>query len=82
MEQQELEKEIDLMPYHQEVDPPNSLHLEVENVPKDQGDIQNIGDNLEGDMHNISFNKSQHRIVQSLRVSTLDDNTSPVEFEE
>lgn len=33
-------------------------------------------------MHNISFDESQHRLVQSFRVSTPDDHTSPAKFEE
>lgn len=33
-------------------------------------------------MHNISFDESQHRIVQSRRLLTLDDHTSPAQFEE
>ena len=44
MEQEELEQDIDLMPHHQEVDPPTSLHLENEQVPSDQGDIEILGD--------------------------------------
>jgi len=82
MEQQELVKEINLMPYHQKVDLPASPDPEVEHVPIDQGDIKILGDNLEGELHNISFNESQHKVVQSHRVSTLDDHTSPTQFEE
>jgi len=33
-------------------------------------------------MHNVSFDKSQHTIVQSRRVSTLDDHTSLAQCEE
>ena len=33
-------------------------------------------------MHNISFGDSQHRVVQSHRVLTPDDHTSPVQVEE
>jgi len=32
MEQKELEQDIDLMPHHQEVDPPTSPHPEEEQV--------------------------------------------------
>ena len=32
-------------------------------------------------MHNISFDESQHRVVQSCRVSTPDDHTSPAQVE-
>lgn len=78
MEQHELEKNIDLIPYHQEVDPLVSPDSEVEEVPSDQGDTDILGDNLEGEMHNISFDKSQHRVVKSHRLSTLDDNTNPM----
>jgi len=82
MEQQELEQDIDLMPYHQEVDPPASLDPEVEQVPSDQRDTEILGDNKKGEMHNISFDESQHRVVKSRRVSTPDDNTYLVQFEE
>ena len=63
MEKQELEQDIDLMPYHQEVEPPASSNLEVEQVLSDQGDTQILGDHSEGEMHNISFDESQHRVV-------------------
>jgi len=53
IEQQELEEEIDLMPYHQEVNPPSLLNPEVEQVPSDQGYIEILGDHWEGEMHNI-----------------------------
>ena len=33
-------------------------------------------------MHNISFDESQYRVVQFLRVSTSEKNTSPMQFEE
>ena len=70
------------MPHRQEVDPPASLDLEVEQVPSDQDDTEILGDQPEGEMHNISFDESQHRVVQSHRVSTLDDHTSPAQFKE
>jgi len=77
MQQQELEQDIDLMPYHQEVDPPASSDSEAEQVPSEQGDTEILRDYPKGEMHNISFDESQHRFVQYHRVSTLDDNTSP-----
>ena len=80
MEQQELEQAIDLMPYHQEVDPPSSLDSKAKKVPSDQGDTEILGDNPEGDMHNISFDESQHRVVKLSRVSTPNDHTSPMQF--
>lgn len=82
IEQQELEKEIELMPHHQEVDPLASPCPEEEQVASDQGDTEILGDNPEEEMHNISFDESQHRDVQSHRVLTLDDHTSPTHFEE
>jgi len=36
----------------------------------------------EGEMHNISCDESQQRVVQSRRVSTLDDHISHVQVEE
>ena len=48
MEEQELEQDIDLMPYHHDVDPPASADLEEEQVPSDQGDIEILGDHPEG----------------------------------
>jgi len=82
MEQTELEQDVELMPYNQEVNPPTSPDLEVDQVLCDQGDTQILGDNMEVEMHNISFDVSQHRVVQSCRVFTLDINKSHVEFEE
>jgi len=51
------------------------MHPEEEQIPSDQRDTEILGDQMEGDMHNISFNKSQHRVVKSHRVSTPDDYT-------
>ena len=82
MVQQELEQDINLMPYHQEFNRLASSNLEAEQVPREQGDTDILGDNLEGEMHNISFDESQHRVVQSCRVSTPDDSTSLAQFEE
>lgn len=45
MEQPELEQDIDLMPYTQEVNPPASLYLEVEKILSDQGDTEILEDN-------------------------------------
>jgi len=59
MEQQEFEQEFYLMPHHQEVNSPASPHQEEEKVPSEQGD------NPMGEMHNISFDASQHRVVLS-----------------
>lgn len=75
MEQPELEKDINLMPYHQEVKPPASPDPEVEQVLSDQGDTKILGDNPEEEMHNISFNELHNRVVQSRRVSTLNVHT-------
>ena len=58
-----LEQDIELMPYHREVDPPTSPDLEVEKVPNDERDTDMLGDNPEEEMHNISFDESQHRVV-------------------
>ena len=82
MEQPELEQDIDLMPYYKQVDPPASPDPKAEKVQSDQGDIEILGDNPEGEKHNISFDKLQHRVVKSHRVSSLDGNTSPMDFEE
>lgn len=70
------------MPYQQEVDLPSSLHLEDEQVSSYQGGIEILRDQPKGQMHNILFNESQHRVVQSHRVSTLDAHTSPASVEE
>jgi len=70
------------MPHHQEFDPPSSPDPEAKQVPSDQGDTEILGDNLKGEMHNISFDESQHRVMKSHRVLTLDDHTSPTQFEE
>lgn len=63
MEQQELEQDIELVPYHQEVHPPASLDPKAEQVPSNQGDTEILGDNPEGETHNISFDESQYRVV-------------------
>jgi len=63
MEQQELEQDTDFMPHHKEVDSPNSMHLEEEKVSDDQGGTKVLGDHSEEEMHNISFDESQHRVV-------------------
>lgn len=82
MEQPELEEDINLLHYHQEVEPTASLDPEVEQVPCNHGDTEILGDNPKEQMHNISFDESHHRVVQSCRVFSLDDNTSPTDFEE
>jgi len=70
------------MPHHKEVDPPTSMHSKEEKVLVDQGGTKILGDHLEEEMHNVSFDKSQHRVVKSHRVSTLEDKTSPTQVEE
>ena len=80
MEQLESEQDIDLMPYNQVIDPLDSTNPEAEQVLSDQGDTEILEDNPEVEMHNISFDKLQHRVVQSRRVTTLDVNTSHVQF--
>ena len=51
-------------------------------MPSDQGDIEILGGNPKEELHKISFDESQHKVVQSCRVSTMDDHTSPAQFEE
>jgi len=70
-----LEQDIDLMHHHQEVNLRASPNLEDEKVSSDQGGTKILGDQPEGEMPNISFDESQHRVVQYRRVSTLDDHT-------
>lgn len=82
MVQPESDRDIDLMPQNQEVTPPNSPDPEVEQVPSDQGDTEILEDNPEAEMHNISFNESQHRVVQSCRFPTPNVHISPAQFEE
>lgn len=45
MEQPELEKEIDLMHYNQEVDPPDSPDPKSGQALSDQGDTEILEDN-------------------------------------
>jgi len=54
-EQPKLEQDIVLMPYHQEVNPPASPALEVEQFSSDQGDTEILKDNMEEEMHNIEL---------------------------
>ena len=82
MEQQELEQDTDLMPHHKEVDSPASMYLEEVQVSDDQGGTEILGDQLEEEMHKISFDESQHRVMQYRRVWTPEDQTSPVQVEE
>ena len=82
MEQQELEQDNNLMPQRQEVYLPASLHPYEEQVPSNQQDTEILGHHPEGEMNNISFNESQHRVVKFHRVSTQEDHTSPVQYEE
>lgn len=72
---------MELMPYNQEVNPLASPDPEAKQFLSDQGDSEILQDNLEEVMHNISFNESHHRFVQSLRVTTMDVHTSPMYFE-
>ena len=46
------------MPQNQEVTPPASLDPYIEQVLSDQGDTEILEDNLEPEMHNISFDES------------------------
>jgi len=64
------------MPYFQEVNPLASPDLETEQVASNQGDTKILGDNVEEELPNISFDESHHRVVQSCRVSTLDFHAS------
>jgi len=58
--QPESEQDIDLMPHNQEVTPSSSPNPEVEKVPNDQGDTKIVEDNPKAEMHNMSFDESQH----------------------
>ena len=82
MEHQELEQDIDLMPHHKEVRSPTSMPQDDEKVSNDQGGTKILGDHPKGGINNISFDESQHRVVQSHRVSTPEDQTSPTQVEE
>ena len=73
---------IDLMPQNQEVTPLASPDPEVDQVPSNQGDTEILDDNPKVEMQNISFDDSQHRVVQSHRVPTLDVHIYLVHFEE
>ena len=77
-----MEQDTDLMPHHKEVNSPASMHPDDGQVSNDQGGTKILGDQPEGEIHNISFDESQHRVVQSCRVSTLKDHTSPAQVEE
>jgi len=53
IEPQELEQDTNLMPHHQEVNLPTSSHPDDAQVSSDQGGTEILGDQLEGEMHNI-----------------------------
>lgn len=57
MDQQDLDQDMNLMPYYEEVDPLDSPYPKAKKVPSNQGDTDILGDKLEGEMHNISFNE-------------------------
>ena len=82
MVQPKQDEDTNLMPKDQEVTPPASPDPGAEQVLIDQGDTEILEGNLEADVHNISFDESQHRVVQSHRVSTPDFHESPAHFEE
>jgi len=77
-----LDQDTNLMPHNQEVTPLASLDTEAEIVPSDQGDTNILEDNPKVEMHNISFDESQHKVVQSRGVSTLDVHTFLAQFVE
>lgn len=58
MEKLESEQDIDLMPYNQEFDPLASPDLKEKRVLSDQQDTAILEDNMEWEMHNISFDES------------------------
>lgn len=82
MVQPESNQDIDIMPQNQEVTQLASLDLKAEKVPSDEGDRKILEDNLEEEMHNISFEESQHRVVKSCKVPTQNAHVSHVQFEE
>lgn len=77
MVQPELDQDIDLMPRNQEVSSP-ALRNTEEHVPRDQGDTKILDENLEVEMHNISFDESHHKVVQSCTVPNPDVHISLV----
>ena len=74
--QLEQDQDTNLMPKDQNVTPLASPNPRAKKVPSDQGDTEILEDNLEENEHNISFNKSQHRVLQLHRVSTPDVHVS------
>lgn len=70
------------MPKVHEVTPQDSRHVEAEKVPSDQGDTIILKDHLEAEVNNISFDDSQHRVMQLWKMPTLDVHSSPVNFQE
>ena len=77
-----MEQDNNLMPHHREVDSPASMHPDDEQVSNEQGGTKILGDKQEEEMHTISFDESQHRVVQYRKVSTLEDHASPSQVEE
>ena len=70
------------MPHHKEVDSLAPMHPNDEQVSNDQGGTEILGVQLEGQMQNISFDESHHRVVQSHIVEPPKDQTSPTQVEE
>lgn len=70
------------MPRHKEVESPTSMHPDDEKVSDDQGGTKILGDQSKAEMHTISFDESHHKVVQSRKVSALEDHTSPAQVEE
>lgn len=61
------------MPHHREVSSPASMHLDDEKVSNDEGCTEILGGQPEEEMHDNSFDESQHRVVNLDRVPTSED---------
>lgn len=58
------------MPYHIEVDSLAAMYLNDDKMSNDQGCTKILGGQLEAEMHDSSFDESQHRVVHPERVPT------------
>lgn len=63
MEQEPQDQDTDLMPKASKVAPQSPPPPESQLVPSEQGEVVLFDDDLEMDMYNMSFDKSQHKIV-------------------
>jgi len=82
MEYPEQDQDTDIMPKATEVTPQPSQAPLTEQVPSEKGDIVILEYNMGIYVYKITFNESQHRVVQTCKAHTSDEHASSTHFEE